>query len=264
MPDSRPAFAIGRARRLASLAASLQSPEMLAPRTTLPTGRPGDAKADQEGRAGPGTRSEPEWENREGLLLDGVPALLDVGRDVSGGLAADQVDHSGPEGAGADLARHQVRPVEAEGRGVDENLALFPQLVVGVGLGIGRLERREQAGLGHPDFVGERHLEEVDELARRLRILGDRDQRTGAQNGSAEFRLGGKGRQIEEVGVLAQLGAFREEGGDERCLAMQVAFRRDAEEPLGAVAEVGRGDRRPASVNEFVVGGDVGEDLQRR
>ena len=54
--------------------------------------------------------------------------------DVLGGLAADEVDHAGPEGAGADLAGHQVRAVEAEGRGVDQDLALLLQRVVGIGV----------------------------------------------------------------------------------------------------------------------------------
>src|SRR5690606_12118206 len=66
--------------------------------------------ADRPGRASP-PRS---------ALLDRVPALLDVRCHVGGGLAADKVDHAGPEGAGADLAGHQVRAVEAEGRGVDK------------------------------------------------------------------------------------------------------------------------------------------------
>ena len=54
-----------------------------------------------------------------------------------GGLAADQVDHAGPEGAGADLAGHQVGAVEAEGRGVDQDLALLLQRVVGIGVRVG-------------------------------------------------------------------------------------------------------------------------------
>ena len=192
--------------------------------------------------------SDVQWPNPAGRCLPAAYLIasqlfwMSAG-DILRRLAADQVDHAGPEGAGADLAWHQVGTVEAEGRGVGEDLALLPQRVVGIGSLVDRLERRHETALGHPDLVRERHLQELDEFARSLRVLGDQRQRTGAEHGLPRFGLGSIGREVEEVGVLADLGAFREEGRDERRLMMQVAFRRHREEALRAVAEIGRRNR---------------------
>ncbi|CCV09887.1 hypothetical protein MESS4_120008 [Mesorhizobium sp. STM 4661] len=107
----------------------------------------------------------------------------------------------------------------------------------------------------------ERHLQEFDERARRLAILGDHGQRAGAEHRRAEFWLGGVRREVEEVRILADFGPFREEGRDERRLVMQIAFRRHREEALRAVAEVGRGDRLGTTVDHLVVGRDLAENV---
>ena len=105
-------------------------------------------------------------------------------------LAADIVDHAGPEGACADLAGHQVGTVEAEGRGVRQDLALLLQRVVGVGILVHALVRREEARLRHPEFMRQRRLQELDEGARGLGVLGDGDQRAGTEHRLAEIGLG--------------------------------------------------------------------------
>ena len=109
----------------------------------------------------------------------------------------------------------------------------------------------------------DRGLQEVDEGARRRRVLGDDRERAGAEHRLAEIRLAGIGRHVEEVRVRADLGALREEGGDERRLVVHVALRRRGEEALRALAEVGRGDRRGAAVDELVVLGEPAELVER-
>src|SRR5215217_9518128 len=72
-------------------------------------------------------------------LLDRVPAGLDAVGDFLGGLAADEIDHAGPERARTNGARHQVGAVEAEGRARQQDLAFLLQRLVAVGFDIGEL-----------------------------------------------------------------------------------------------------------------------------
>jgi hypothetical protein len=67
---------------------------------------------------------------RPGPVVDPPPyfsasqlAWIEVATSI-GVRAAGKVDHAGPEGARTDRARHQVGAVEAEGGGVQQDLAL--------------------------------------------------------------------------------------------------------------------------------------------
>ncbi len=174
-------------------------------------------------------------------------------------LAADEVDHAGPEGTGADLAGHQVRAVEAEGGGGRQDLALLAGGVVDIGLLVHRLERGEEAAILHEDLMRERHLQVLDEGAGGLRVLGDGGQRAGAEHRLAEVWHLGNGREVEEVGIGADLRAFREEGRDEGRLTVHVAFGRRREEALGAVAEVGRGNACRSAIHPGIILGELAE-----
>ncbi|ENN88848.1 hypothetical protein RHSP_11718 [Rhizobium freirei PRF 81] len=195
------------------------------------------------------------------VLLDGVPGLLDCVGNILCGLAADEVHHAGPERTCTDLARHQVGTVKAEGGGGGEDFAFLTQRVVGIGCRVDGLVRCQEAGLRHPEFLGDRSLQELDEGASGLRVLGDGCQRAGSENRLAKFGMRGGGREVEEVGILAELGTFREEGRDEGCLLVHVALRRNREEALRAVAEVRRGNGCHAAGHIFRVLGELAEFL---
>ena len=150
----------------------------------LPLRMPSDYFVRVPGPNGPDTR---EAALLYGSLLDAVPGRLDRLCNIFGRLATDIIDHAGPECAGADLAGHQVRPVETEGGGGGENFALLLQRIIGVGFDVHALVRRKETGLRHPHFMGDRRLQEFDEGLCGRRILGDGDQRAGTQNGLAQI-----------------------------------------------------------------------------
>ncbi|QTK79598.1 hypothetical protein AT6N2_C1924 [Agrobacterium tumefaciens] len=198
------------------------------------------------------------------MLFQAVPGLLDIGRDLIGGFAADEIDHAGPECTGADLARHQVGPVKTEGRRRGQDFTLALHLLIGIGFDIHALVRGEKAGLCHPDLMGDRCLQEVDERLCGGRFLGDGDKRARAQNRLAELRLGGVGRHVEEINVRPHLGTRREEGGNEGRLMVQIALRRNVEEALGAVTEIRGGNGCNATAHIFLVLGNLAEFIDRR
>ena len=107
-------------------------------------------------------------------------------------------------------------------------------------------------------------MQELDESAGGLRILGYGSERTRTFDRLAKFRMRGIRREVEEVCILAELCALREEGRNEGCLLVQVALRRNGEETLRAVAEVGRGNGRDAAGDVFRVLRELAEFLDRR
>ena len=94
-----------------------------------------------------------------------------------------------------------------------------------------------------------------------LAVLGDGQECAGAQHRVAEA-LGLEGREVEEVRVQPQLGAFGEEDRDETGLTVHVAFRRHGEHAGRALAEVGAGHGRGAAVYPGIVLGKHAEDLK--
>ena len=111
--------------------------------------------------------------------------------------------------------------------------------------------------------MGDRRLQEFDESLGGRRFLGDGDQRASAENRLAEVRLGRVSRHVEEIRIRPHFGAFREEGRNERRLMVQVALRRNVEEALGAVAEIGGGHGRDAAADIFFVLGEFAEFVDR-
>ena len=77
---------------------------------------------------------EPEPKSGSGgpweALLDSVPSGLDI---VSRGLcilAVRKSGHFGPESTSANWARHQVRRVETEGRGICQKQSCMPAMAI--------------------------------------------------------------------------------------------------------------------------------------
>ncbi len=108
----------------------------------------------------------------------------------------------------------------------------------------------------------ERRLEKLDELGRRGVLVGDREQRPGAQHRRAQI-LVLVGGEVEEVRILAQQGAFGEIGRDEAGLTVHHALRRHVEQTLGAVAEVGRRQRVGLARDVVGVEREIAELLDR-
>jgi hypothetical protein len=73
--------------------------------------------------AGPGSPAGPRVSARRDYFSASQLFWIS-GCDILRGLAAGVVDHAGPERPGADGAGHQVGGVEAEGGGVQQDLAL--------------------------------------------------------------------------------------------------------------------------------------------
>ena len=57
-------------------------------------------------------------------LLDCVPAGLDLVTNFLRRLAANEVNHAGPEAASTDSARHQIRTVKAERGCIEQDFPL--------------------------------------------------------------------------------------------------------------------------------------------
>ena len=171
----------------------------------------------------------------------GRPGGVDFGDDgveVIG--TADVIDHTGPEGAGANFAGHEVGGVEAEAGGVGDQFsqAAFEFLSVHV-WGSGLMDG-ESAAVRHPAtgrfWGGEVFHEGVDfwpfvELSHDV---------TGDEEGAAVSCV--DAGQVEDPIISAELDAFGEEGGDEVALFVEPAAWRVFKHGQGGIAEVGGDD----------------------
>ena len=109
----------------------------------------------------------------------------------------------------------------------------------------------------------QRGLQELHESLRHRAVLGDHEQRARTKDRLAQI-LAGIGREVEEIGVLPDHGAFRKERRDERRLTVHVAARRRGKQPLRAVAEIGRTDRPRPALHIGVVAREPAEFVDRR
>jgi len=103
-----------------------------------------------------------------------------------------------------------------------------PPGVVGIGVEADARVRRQGLALRGSQRVRQRGLEKRHEGVRDRLVLHDRRQPAGAQNRPTQI-LALIGREVEEIGILADDDAIGKECRNERRLAVHHAFRREFE-----------------------------------
>ncbi len=184
--------------------------------------------------------------------------FFEDGVEVS--CAGDVVGHTGPEGAGADCAGHQVRAVEAEGSRLSDERrrcrARGPRRTYRAWRSGERRERRRSGASRKPTAAVVKYSIRARTSGRSLNIaMMSPATRKGLPYCVVD------GGQVEEVVVHAGLGSLGEEAGDEVALLVQPALGRLFEHGRRRIAEVGGDDAVRAAVDVVVVEPDLAPGL---